>query len=135
MAGCSKDKFKTVPTIELKSISDKVIQAPNGLVNFLLTYTDKEGDLGEGELTYIRIRTNVTPIPNPGTYDKLDTARTPIPAFPTKTKGELELQLDYNFLDEDPNRNDTMFFKFTVKDKDGNASDTISTPLIVARQI
>jgi hypothetical protein len=132
---CNKDKFQTKPTIEVKSLSTKEVPAPNGTMDVRLTFTDKEGDLGTGILTYIRVRTNGTPIPNPGTYDKIDTIRTPIPDFPVKNKGEIDIHFDYNFMDEDPNRNDTMFFKITVMDLEGNTSDTISTPLVVARQI
>jgi hypothetical protein len=135
LIACSKDKFQTKPSIEVKSLSTKEVPAPNGTMNLRLTFTDKEGDLGNGVLTYIRVRTNVTPIPNPGTYDKIDTIRTPIPEFPAKNKGEIDILFDYNFMDEDPNRNDTMFFKITVMDLGGNSSDTISTPLVVARQL
>ena len=135
MLACGKDKFETKPTIEIKSLSTKEVPAPNGTMNLRLEFTDKEGDLGTGTLTYIRIRTNGTPIPNPGNNDKIDTIRTFIPNFPAKTKGEMDIQFDYNFMDEDPGRNDTMYFKITVQDVAGNNSDTISTPLVVARQL
>jgi len=44
------------------------------------------------------------------------------------------LTIPYNFMDEDPNRNDTMFFKITVRDLGGHQSDTISSKSVVARQ-
>ena len=135
LASCDKDKFQTKPSIEIKSISTKEVPAQNGTMNIRLNYTDKEGDLGKGILTYIRIRTNGTPIPNPNNNDKIDTVRTPIPDFPSKNNGELDILFDYNFMDEDPFRNDTMYFKITVQDRGGNNSDTISTPAVVARQI
>ena len=135
LTSCDKDKFQTKPTIEIKSISTKEVPAQNGTMNIRLNFTDKEGDLGKGILTYIRIRTNGTPIPNPNNNDKIDTIRTPVPDFPSKNNGELDVLFDYNFMDEDPFRNDTMYFKFTVQDRGGNNSDTISTPLVVARQI
>lgn len=135
LTSCGKDKFQTRPTIEIKSISSKEVPVPNGTMNIRLTFTDKEGDLGNGTLTYIRVRTNGTPIPDPGTYDKVDTIRVPVPEFPDKSKGEMDIFIDYNFMDEDPNRNDTMFFKFTVKDRGQNDSDTISSEPVVARQI
>ena len=135
LASCDKDKFQTKPSIEIKSISTKEVPAQNGTMNIRLNYTDKEGDLGKGILTYIRIRTNGTPIPNPNNNDKIDTVRTPIPDFPSKNSGELDILFDYNFMDEDPFRNDTMYFKITVQDRGGNNSDTISTPSVVARQI
>lgn len=135
LVACDKGKGQSKPTIEVKSLSTKEVPAPNGTMDVRLTFTDKEGDLGTGVLTYIRVRTNVTPIPNPGTYDKIDTIRVPVPDFPAKSKGEIDIHFDYNFMDEDPNRNDTMFFRITVQDVEGNNSDTISTPLVVARQI
>ena len=135
LASCDKDKFQTKPSIEIKSLSTKEVPAQNGTMNIRLNYTDKEGDLGKGILTYIRIRTNGTPIPNPNNNDKIDTVRTPIPDFPSKNNGELDILFNYNFMDEDPFRNDTMYFKITVQDRGGNNSDTISTPSVVARQI
>jgi hypothetical protein len=135
LIACDKDKFQTKPKIEIKSLSTKEIPAPNGVMTLRLEFTDKEGDLGNGGLTYIRIRTNSTPIPNPGNNDKIDTIRTFIPNFPAKNKGELDITFDYNFLDEDPGRNDSMYFKISVQDLAGNNSDTISTPIIVARQL
>ena len=135
LASCDKDKFQTKPSIEIKSLSTKEVPAQNGTMHVRLNYTDKEGDLGKGILTYIRIRTNGTPIPNPNNNDKIDTVRTPIPDFPSKNNGELDILFDYNFMDEDPFRNDTMYFKITVQDRGGNNSDTISTPAVVARQI
>ena len=134
LLACNKDKFQTKPTIELKSISSDEVP-PGGITTIRLKYTDKEGDLGDGTLTYIRIRTNGTPIPDPNNNDKVDTVRTPIPEFPPEDRGEIDLKLDYNFLNEDPGRNDTMFFKLSVLDQAGNSSDTLTTSLIVARQI
>ena len=134
-ASCNKDKFQTKPTIEVKSLNTHEVPAPNGDLEIRLEFTDKEGDLGDGILTYIRVRTNTRPIPLPGTYDKPDTIRTGIPEFPGTSKGDIFLTIPYNFLDEDPGRNDTMFFKITVKDIKNNSSDTISTATIVAKQI
>lgn len=131
---CNKDKFQTKPTIEVKSLNTREVVSPNGELEIRLEYTDKEGDLGDGILTYIRVRTNIRPIPLPGTYDKPDTILSAIPVFPNTTRGDIFLTLPYNFLDEDPGQNDTMFFKITVKDIRNNTSDTISTASIVAKQ-
>jgi hypothetical protein len=57
-----------------------------------------------------------------------------VPDFPTKDKVEMTLDIPYSFLDEDPTRNDTMFFKLTLRDRGNNQSDTISTTQIVAKQ-
>jgi hypothetical protein len=134
LLACNKDKFQTKPRIEIAGYNSKEI-VPNDFLRLRINFFDKEGDLGDGTMTYIRVRTNSTPIPNPGANDKIDTIdNRAIPAFTPKSTGELNLAIDYGFLDEDPGRNDTMFFKIMVIDKAGNASDTISTELITARQ-
>jgi len=134
LAACSKDKFQTKPTISVKDINNTEVNAPDGTLRITLECTDKEGDEGNGQLTYIRVRTNSTPIPDPTNNDKADTAFAMVPDFPTKDKVEMTLDIPYSFLDEDPTRNDTMFFKLTLRDRGNNQSDTISTTQIVAKQ-
>jgi len=133
IAACHKDKFQTKPTISVKDINNTDIP-PGGTLRITLECTDKEGDEGQGLLTYIRVRTNSTSIPDPTNNDKADTAFATVPDFPTKDKVEMTLDIPYSFLDEDPNLNDTMFFKLTLRDRGNNQSDTISTVPIVAKQ-
>lgn len=128
---CSKDKLETKPSIKVKSVNSDII-IPGSLLRIKLEFSDKEGDLSQGELTYIRERTNTRPIP--GGFDKADTARYPLPEFPVKSTGEIQIDIPYDFLDENPNENDTMFFRISVIDRAGNASDTISTGSIIALQ-
>jgi hypothetical protein len=134
LTACHKDKFQTKPTISIKDINNTEVPAPDGVLRITLECTDKEGDEGNGLLTYIRVRTNVTPIPDPTNNDKADTAYATVPDFPTKDKVEMTLDIPYSFLDEDPNLNDTMYFKLTLRDRGNNQSDTISTQQIVAKQ-
>src|SRR6266576_1066779 len=131
--GCKKNKFLTKPTISVKDINSTEIRQGNNL-KITLECTDKEGDVGGGQLTYIRVRTNTIPIPNPSVNDKADTAYYTVPDFPKTDKTDLELTIPYDFMNEDPNRNDTMFFRITVKDIANNQSDTIATKTVVARQ-
>lgn len=133
LAACNKDKFETTPLIEIKDYNSKEISQGEQLV-LRINYYDKQGDLSESPLTYIRVRTNGTPIPNPNDNDKVDTIYTGLPVFPAKNTGEINLRVDYNFMDEDPGRNDTMFFRIMVIDKAGNKSDTINTASVVAVQ-
>jgi len=133
IAACHKDKFQTKPTISVKDINNTDIP-PGGTLRITLECTDKEGDEGQGLMTYIRVRTNSTSIPDPTNNDKADTAFATVPDFPTKDKVEMTLDIPYSFLDEDPNLNDTMFFKLTLRDRGNNQSDTISTVPIVAKQ-
>jgi hypothetical protein len=134
LIACGKDKFQTKPLIEIDNYNSKEITQGEKL-EIRIKYFDKEGDLDDGQLTYIRVRTNGTPIPNPGANDKVDTITTALPSFPPKNTGEINLRVDYGFMDEDPGRNDTMFFRIMVIDKEGNKSDTINTQQVVARQI
>lgn len=135
---CGKSKFETRPRIEIKSISNDEI-FPNETLRVTLNYFDKEGDLSEGVLTYIRVRTNTIPIPDPDNNDKPDTIRAVLPVFPDKSQAEIMQPISYNFMDENnldssPGKNDSMYFRFTVMDKAGNASDTVDTRIVVAVQ-
>jgi len=134
LIACHKDRFQTTPTIRVKDINTTEVNAPDGSLRITLECTDKEGDEGQGDLTYIRVRTNSTPIPDPTNNDKADTAHAAVPAFPKKDQVEMVLSIPYSFLDEDPGRNDTMFFKLTVRDSQNHQSDTITTKSIVAKQ-
>ena len=128
---CSKDKLETKPSINVKSVSSNIV-IPGSVMRLIIEFNDKEGDLGQGEVSYIRERTNIRPIP--GGFDKADTVRYPIPEFPDRSTGEIEVNIPYDFLDESPNDSDTMFFKISVVDRGGNKSDTIQTSQIIARQ-
>lgn len=127
VVSCSKDKYQTKPTISIKSVNgSEFVSAQDILVN--IEYTDKEGDLGNGLLTYYRNRLNVTWPPN---NDLADTAFYNIPDFPKATKGEFQLRIQAGFLNENPDNNDTVEFKIFVRDAGGNVSDTITTPVFV----
>jgi hypothetical protein len=139
---CSKDKPSTKPSIKFKSINGTDFLAQS-VVNISLEYTDKEGDLGNGVVTYIRDRINIKPIADPASNNKPDTVRSPLPDFPKTSTGEITILVEGSFLDEDqlpPNDsanaslyNDTVVFKIYVQDVAGNVSDTITTPEVVQR--
>ncbi len=133
LAACGKDKFETKPLLEIKDYNSKTI-TPGETLRIRLNYFDKEGDLSKGTFTYMRIRTNRIPISNPGANDKADTVISILPEFPSKNTAEINIAIDYDFLNEDPVTNDTMYFKFAVVDIKGNKSDTVSSQSIVARQ-
>ncbi len=130
---CSKDKVETKPSIRIKNINTTEVFPGQNLV-ITLEFSDKEGDLSNGEITYIRERLNIRPIPNPAANDKVDTVRSVIPEFPNTAVGEIDLTISSGFLSEDPDDNDTMVFKIFVTDVAGNRSDTLTTPTIVDRQ-
>jgi hypothetical protein len=133
LVACDKDKLETKPSIKIKSINGNVIPIGANL-ELLLEFADKEGDLNQGQLIYIRERLNLRPIADPNSNDKVDTVRTVLPDFPEKSRGEIKITIPYDFLTEDPFDNDTMQFRIAVQDLGGNASDTITTENIIARQ-
>ena len=125
---CSKDKVETKPKIEVKSASPKVVpQNENMLVN--LEFTDKEGDLDAVYIWKVRLNKLVRPTIRDSISPRA------VPEFPKNQKGELELNLEYQahlISAQSPRRDpitnrlepDTLNFKFVVKDKAGNVSDT-----------
>lgn len=130
---CGKDKLQTKPTLKIKGVNGTEIP-PGGELVINLEYTDKEGDLGGGIITYVRNRLNVKPITDPNSNDKADTVARVLPDFPKATSGEIVLRIENAFMSEDPFDNDTMFFKIYVKDVANNVSDTITTGTVIDRQ-
>jgi hypothetical protein len=129
LTSCDKGKFETKPLIEVKDYSSKEIQR-NGELILRLNYYDKEGDLGEGTFYLIRNRLNLLP-PTPG-ENRADILTYTLPKFENKDEGEIRIILRENdFLGESSTENDTMQFRIAVTDKEGNASDTITTDNIV----
>lgn len=125
---CSKDKVETKPQIKIKSANPEVVpQNGNMIVN--LGFTDKEGDLDAVYIWKVRLNKFVRPT----IRDSIPPRE--IPEFPKNPKGELELNLEYQahlISAQSPRRDpltgklepDTLNFKFLVKDKAGNVSDT-----------
>ncbi len=134
VAACNKDKLETKPSIKITNYNAKAL--PNDQ-DFIITieYSDKEGDLGGGKLVYIRDRLNFLP----PTIDKADTVPYDIPDFPKAQRGEFELRINADFLNErtgsnpeNPDlNNDTVRFKIFVTDLAQNSSDTIVTEPLV----
>jgi hypothetical protein len=141
IVACNKDKFQTKPQVTIKSYN--LTQVPfNAPLIFTLEVTDKEGDVDDS-MFVIRQRLNKknTTLPSTSRFD--------IPTFPDKASAEFTLSYRYAFeltgglLPIDipgtgtPAKKevDTLIFKFVVKDKAGNRSDTTtSQPIYVERR-
>lgn len=125
---CGKDKFKTKPQIEIKSINNNVI-ARNQTLTIQLRFTDKEGDLADGKFVYIPKRLNTRPLlPTVPNYDSVKLV---IPKFPDETDGEFAISLPWINLHKSETENDTIIMRFVVVDRAGNKSDTVSTDKLV----
>jgi len=127
MLACSKDKYQSYPQITLETINTLV--PVGGGLEAKFQFTQKPGKLSGGTFTAIRNRLNQQPLPV-GTAIA-DTVIGPIPSFPDENQGEFDFTLDYNYLHESDTENDTIMFKFSCVDRDGNKSDTISSPTVV----
>jgi hypothetical protein len=125
---CGKDKFKTQPQIEIKSINSNVI-AKDQTLTIQLRFTDKEGDLADGQFVYIPKRLNTRPLQP--TIPNYDSVKLVIPKFPDETDGEFVLSLAWLNLHKSDTENDTITMRFVVVDRANNKSDTVGTDKLV----
>ena len=128
LLSCGKDKFQTKPQIEIKSINGQILPL-NAVMNVYMSFTDKEGDIGQGKLVYSFLRLNRRPLPTGITY--LDSIQVDIPKFPNKSLGEMQLNLKYSDLHKSSIENDTIKLRFVATDKAGHRSDTLTTDRLV----
>ena len=138
VVACSKDKFQTKPQITIKSTSGDIVPA-NSDWRVTLEFTDKEGDVSDS-IFFVRQRFNKR-----GPFRDA-VIKYKIPDFPNTSQGDI--QINFNYQQQlvfgyspiiipgtggqlEP---DTMAFKFVVKDKAGNKSDTAVANVIIRRQ-
>jgi hypothetical protein len=130
---CKKDSFTTKPQISIKSISNTTLHQGD-LLLFQLEFTDKEGDI-QDTLWVQKISKKCPTSPGAQFLSK-----NKVPDFtPTSNlKGVLEFGYGYNAnipgystISGCSNQNDTAYFKFWLKDKANNVSDTITSGDIV----
>ena len=128
ICGCKKDKYTTVPQLKYKSVNTKQLHRGETLV-FTLSFTDKEGDLTD-KVIFRKVNRPCVNDPSGGFIDSSNV----VPTFPTgkNQSGELIITLTYN--DVNPQcspRNDTAIFKFVLRDKALNKSDTAVSDQII----
>ena len=130
---CNKDKFETKPYLEFKSFNTDVVDVGNDL-RIRLNYTDQEGDLDS--IYIIRQRLNKK-------SPRIKLLDFVFPKFNNERKGEIFITLangtqllfdlpQINIPGTTPTRfePDTLQFKFVVKDKEGNKSDTATSSVV-----
>ncbi len=130
---CKKDTYQTKPQLSIKSINSKTLKQGD-LLLFQLSFTDAEGDIQDTLWVQKISRTC------PGTAGAQFISKNRVPDFtPTSNlKGILEIGYVYNAnvqgyssITGCGTKNDTAYFKFWLKDKGKNVSDTISSENIV----
>lgn len=128
---CSKNVYNTKPTIRITSVNTKVVDV-GGTLTFDIKVTDKEGDVTDSIFVKkVRLNKRVR-------ATLRDSFGLKIPDAPNTTDGTVRLDLGYqNYLisASSPIENDTLIFKFALKDKAKNISDTISSdPIVIIRK-
>ena len=130
LVSCNKDKFTTAPQLKYESVNNKVFRSGD-VIQFTLSFTDAEGDIDDS--LYVEKF-------EPKCVNSRFKQLYKIPTFPTgkDQSGEIKVTYGYNVPDLPPilgpqcaNRNDTCFFKFVLKDKAKNKSDTVTSETIV----
>ena len=133
--GCTKEKFSTIPKLKYLSVNATQFVEGNEIV-FKLSFTDAEGDLSDS--LYVEQVPDLTC----SRASVLGTMHA-IPSFPLSKniQGEIIVKKgyrvspprgdNYNVTEPQCDRNDTCYFRFVLKDKAQNKSDTISSEKIV----
>lgn len=130
---CSKDTYTTAPQITFNNASSTVLSQGN-IVTFQIDFTDKEGDIQDTLWVQKVSRTC------PNTPGVQFVSKNKVPNFTptTNLRGKLEISFVYNAnvtgiasIIGCSNKNDTAYFKFWLKDKAQNRSDTIVSPDII----
>lgn len=126
-AACNKDKYQTTPQLKFKSVNTEILSRDNSL-EFTLSFTDAEGDLTDS--IFIQKFDPACPATN---FD----AKYRLPEFPSGKNQAGDIKITFTYNEVPPKcfpRNDTAVFKFVLKDKAQNNSDTAVSPAIVILQ-
>ena len=136
-SSCSKDSVNTRPSFTLKSFTPEVIPV-SGNAEVKFSFGDKEADLDSIYIYKRRLNKQTTPTIR-------DSFKFAVPFFDKSTTGDISIFFTYqNHLISASNpptsgtpprrQPDTLIFKFVLKDKAKNNSDTIySQPIVVLR--
>jgi len=127
MAACSKDTFETKPKIEITGYNTRELRTDQ-ILSITMDYFDKEGDLGNGSVTAILDRQNISDANIPRAMELAYV----LPEFPPRDKGEIVLRIPYESLEHTDFENDTFLLRVFVIDRASNISDTVTTEQIVS---
>jgi hypothetical protein len=126
-------------SIKLESVSSNIIP-DNGSLSVVLSFTDNGGHaIDTVVMRKFRINQNQVPTLN-------DTIYLTPPNYPGNTKGQVQLDLEYNgylvsaqqpphFGNPPQDESDSLIIKFVAIDNAGNKSDTASTGLIIVQRV
>jgi hypothetical protein len=125
---CNKDKFTTKPQLKFKSINREDV-SKDDVLQIKLSFTDKEGDVDSIYVEQFSINCPKT---------KFHEMK-PIPPFSATSNTDAEFLITYGYrvnpalvepqCEDVPA--DSCYFKFAIRDKAGNKSDTVQTDLFI----
>jgi hypothetical protein len=130
---CGKDKFNTKPKLTYKGVNAKTI-AKNTDLKLSLVATDKEGDLTDS-IYIFKINRNCIGKDTLRLFYKM-------PTYPTNSDLEIPISVNFTYgqgsqypnlpiASSCNNRNDSCRFRFVIRDKAKNVSDTVDSEEIV----
>lgn len=133
---CKKNTYTTAPQLKYKSVNTKSLRQGQ-ILTFVLSFTDAEGDVVSEAISdsSLFVKKVVTKCAG-SSFDQYYQ----IPKFPTakNQSGEILVSYGYNVTGyqsvQTPqcNKNDTAVFKFVLRDKAKNKSDTaVSDPIVI----
>lgn len=140
-SACKKDKYATKPKIEMKSVDVREVSTANGngtIIDINFDVLDKEGDVTDS--IFILKKDAAIAFPCPG--NSISNLNYAIPSYPSGNQ-KVRFMLKFSTLQLEgyagiggpfcAPRKDTSIFKFWVKDKAGNISDTVTTnPIVIS---
>jgi hypothetical protein len=123
LAGCTKDKFGSKPTLKFKSVNTTVLTNGQQL-EFTLSFTDGTGNLASS--MYVE---EMVPTCAASNFAEMDS----IPKFPSSKnqKGDLVVSYPYENIAPKCQQADTAVFRFAISNKENHTSDTVSSPPII----
>lgn len=124
---CRKNKYTTIPQLRFKSVNTTNLHRGETL-RMILSFTDAEGDLTDSLFVQKIVKAC------PGGINGSFKQPYKIPDFPTTKNQQGDIAVIYSYNDLNPKcslRNDTAIFKFVLRDKALNKSDTLVSPPIV----
>jgi hypothetical protein len=125
ISGCKKDKYTTVPQLKYKSVNTKELHRGETL-QFTLFFTDAEGDLTDKLI--------IQKVVKGCTRSNFTDSSNNVPQFPSGKNQAGEIIVTFSYNDVTPQcspKNDTAIFKFVLRDKALNKSDTAVSDQII----
>lgn len=136
LASCDKDKFETVPKVEITSFGPSEVVKGN-LIKLFATVTDKEGDVQDSVVVARKIF-------NGNTLLTVDTVRSNLEALNVPSRQTIEIEITYLYGELRPelapiqngvNVDRNYALGIYVKDKAGNRSQYVESDKIVLKKI